>query len=163
MNYARSNNVSGSESSDSEHNEGKKDGNACENVDNIYRDTNGNIVDHDWKLLPPIPNNHLLSLSEPHIGKGKPDIMGQNIIDGERSCEITQRDAKATSDGGEIDAAAAGFPEEMMEKNNLNEQTYKVSQVNLNATESIFANVQTCKYVDINEQVDCWGDEDISS
>ena len=56
MNYARSNNVSGSESSDSEHNEGKKDGNACENVDNIYRDTNGNIVDHDWKLLPPIPN-----------------------------------------------------------------------------------------------------------
>ena len=80
MNYARSNNVSGSESSDSEHNEGKKDGNACENVDNIYRDTNGNIVDHDWKLLPPIPNNHLLSLSEPHIGKGKPDIMGQNII-----------------------------------------------------------------------------------
>jgi hypothetical protein len=96
MIYGRSNNANGSESPGSDHNEGKKVGNACEfNVDFTYKEVNGNVVDHDWVSLPPIQiNDSPLFMSS--IGKDIPETRVKIVEDGEgfstnpKPCEIRQ-------------------------------------------------------------------------
>ena len=82
----------------------------------------------------------------------------KNNKDGERNCEIL-RNAKEPSDGEDQEQAV----DNPVETSNLKETIKQVSQVNPTANDDNFSNVLTCKYVNINDQLDCWGEEDISS
>jgi len=51
----------------------------------------------------------------------------------------------------------------MAEQQNLCGTTKLVSQVNVNNAEVNQLDAPTCKYVDISVQIDCWGDEEVST
>lgn len=157
----------GSESSDSDRNEGKKNGDACEgNVDNSVDNVNvesRNVVNHVGKLLhsnPMYTSCHVFSHHEIGI-KGEED---NKFTDGNDLSGISHGDANAEQmmqrlEGSSINAEAANTEAEQ----NLIGTDKIVSQVNVNNTADNQSNAPTCKYVDINVQIDCWGDEEVST
>ena len=157
----------GSESSDSDRNEGKKNGDACEgNVDNSVDNVeyiNMEPVDHIRNRFQP---NHKYTSCHvfPDEEEGLSGEPTNKFTDDDMLSGISHDHAKADQlmqglEGSSIDADAANAKP----KHNLHGTKTLVSQVNVNNTADNQSDAPTCKYVDISVQIDCWGDEEVST
>jgi hypothetical protein len=159
----------GSGSSDSDHNEDKKKGDACEGNVYIINNESRNIeisneVKHVEEILRFNPMYNLCHVFPQHEIGIKGEVTNK-FTDGFRPDEIAHDDAKEIPlehnlGSPSIKAEAKAVADA---KQNLHGTHKDVSQVIVNNTDITQSNAPTCKYVDINVQIDCWGDDEVST